>query len=300
MKFGLLLPNFGAVANGESIAASARLAEALGFDSVWTTDHVLMPADMPEPYGNLIESLVALTIAATATESVQLGTSIIVMPQREPVLLAKQLAGIDVVSGGRLILGAGVGWLEREFNYLSADYAQRGPRFDEWLALMRALWNGDGAFRGESVTIDDVLFAPRPPRGAGTPVWIGGNSAHAIRRAATLAQGWHPVGLSAAELGAGLAELRRLSNGRAVTASLRSNIELLAPGESARGYSAPGHVPRGGASEVVAELKAYQEAGLEYAVIWLFHKSWDELEAKINLFAEEVLPNLKTSGARRS
>ncbi|MCY4540227.1 MAG: TIGR03619 family F420-dependent LLM class oxidoreductase, partial [Chloroflexi bacterium] len=198
MKFGLLLPNFGASASGDSIAASARLAEALGFDSIWTTDHVLMPADMPEPYGNLIESLVALTIAATATERVGLGTSIIVMPQREPVLLAKQLAGIDVVSGGRLILGAGVGWLEQEFNYLGADYENRGARFDEWLALTRALWSGDGAFTGESKRIVDALFAPQPPRGRRTPVWIGGNSSHAISRAATLADGWHPVGLTAA------------------------------------------------------------------------------------------------------
>ena len=293
MKFGLLLPNFGAIASGETIAASARLAEARGFDSVWTTDHVLMPADMPEPYGNLIESLVALTIAATATDVVQLGTSIIVMPQREPVLLAKQLAGIDVVSGGRLILGAGVGWLEQEFNYLGADYAMRGARFDEWLALMRALWNGDGAFSGESKTIEDALFAPRPRRGRQTPVWIGGNSSYAISRAAEIADGWHPVGLTPAELSAGLAELRALAKGRAVTASLRSNIELLAEGEAARGFSAPGHVPRGTASEVVAELKAYQDAGLEYAVIWLFHESWDELEAKIDLFAEEVLPTFQ-------
>ena len=293
MKFGLLLPNFGAIAGGQTIAASARLAEALGFDSVWTTDHVLMPASMPDPYGNLIESLVALTIAATATERVQLGTSIIVMPQREPVLLAKQLAGIDVISGGRLILGAGVGWLEQEFNYLGADYENRGARFDEWLALMRALWSGDGAFKGESKAVDDALFAPQPLRGRETPVWIGGNSSMAIARAATNAQGWHPVGLTPAELSDGLAELRALTNGRAVTASVRTNIELLAEGEAAGGYSAPGHVPRGTASEVTAELKAYQDAGLEYAVIWLFHQSWDELEAKINLFAKDVLPNFQ-------
>ena len=293
MKFGLLLPNFGAIAGGQTIAASARLAEALGFDSVWTTDHVLMPASMPDPYGNLIESLVALTIAATATERVQLGTSIIVMPQREPVLLAKQLAGIDVISSGRLILGAGVGWLEQEFNYLGADYENRGARFDEWLALLRAFWNGDGAFQGESKTISDALFAPPPLRGRETPVWIGGNSSMAIARAATNAQGWHPVGLTPAELSDGLAELRALTNGRAVTASVRTNIELLAKGEPAQGYSAPGHIPRGTASEVTAELKAYQDAGLEYAVIWLFHQSWDELEMKINLFAKDVLPNFQ-------
>ena len=115
MKFGLILPNFGGIAGADAIRQSATLAEALGFDSVWTTDHVLMPASMPEPYGNLVESLVALTVAATVTQRVKLGTSIIVTPQREPALLAKQLASIDAISAGRLILGAGVGWLEQEF-----------------------------------------------------------------------------------------------------------------------------------------------------------------------------------------
>lgn len=290
MKFGLLLPNFGAIASADTIAEGARLAEECGFDSVWTTDHVLMPADMPDPYGILIESLIALTIAATATSKVQLGTSIIVMPQREPVLLSKQLAAIDVASGGRLILGAGVGWLEQEFNYLGADYDNRGARFDEWLALMRALWNGEGAFRGESKSIEDALFAPLPSRRDKTPVWIGGNSPLAIRRAASNAAGWHPVGMTPAELAAGLADLRSQSNGRPVTVSLRTNIELLADGEAAKGYSAPGHVPRGAADQIVAELRAYQESGLEYAVVWLFHESWDELQTKIRQFAEEVIP----------
>ena len=290
MKFGLLLPNFGAIASADTIAEGARLAEECGFDSVWTTDHVLMPADMPDPYGILIESLIALTIAATATSKVQLGTSIIVMPQREPVLLSKQLAAIDVASGGRLILGAGVGWLEQEFNYLGADYDNRGARFDEWLALMRALWNGEGAFRGESKSIEDALFAPLPSRRDKTPVWIGGNSPLAIRRAASNAAGWHPVGMTPAELAAGLADLRSQSNGRPVTVSLRTNIELLADGEAAKGYSAPGHVPRGTADQIVAELRAYQESGLEYAVVWLFHESWDELQTKIRQFAEEVIP----------
>ena len=293
MKFGLLIPNFGAAAAGETIAASARLAEELGFDSVWTTDHVLMPAEMPEPYGNLIESLTALTIAATATSKVRLGTSIIVTTQREPVLLAKQLAGIDAISGGRVILGAGVGWLEQEFNYLGAEYENRGRRFDEGLALMRALWRGEGSFRGQFRTIENALFAPLPVAGDRLPVWIGGNSRLAIRRAASVADGWHPVGLTPSELATGLADLRDAANGRPVTASLRTNIELLDEGESAKGYAAPGHVLRGTASEIAAELKAYQNTGLEYAVLWLFHESWDDLEGKVRLFASEVMPNFR-------
>ena len=252
-----------------------------------------MPSSMPDPYGNLVESLIALGIAATVTERVQLGTSIIVTPQREPVLLAKQLASIDAVSGGRLILGAGVGWLEQEFDYLNANYENRGARFDEGLALARALWAGEGSFRGQFTTIEDALFSPFPAAGGDLPIWIGGNSAHAIRRAATIADGWHPVGMTPAELAQGLDQLRSLTNGRAVTASLRTNIELLAAGETAKGYAAPGHIPRGTAAEITSELRAYQDAGLEHIVLWLFHESWGELEARIRLFAAEVMPNFR-------
>lgn len=293
MKFGFILPNFGAIASGDAIRRCAALAEELGFDSIWTTDHVLMPASMPEPYGNLVESLVALTVAATVTQRVQLGTSIVVTPQREPVLLAKQLASIDAISGGRLILGAGVGWLEQEFNYLNADYENRGARFDEGLALTRALWGGEGTFSGEHTSIDDALFSPYPAKGSDLPIWIGGNSSRAIRRAAMIADGWHPVGLTPAELAEGVAELRALGDGRAVTVSLRTNIELLAAGETSRGYQAPGHAPRGSAAEITSELRAYQDAGVEHVVLWLFHESWDELERSVKMFAAEVMPNFR-------
>src|SRR5262249_37565967 len=137
MKFGLLLPNYGPTASPEIITSSARLAEDVGFDSVWTTDHVLVPKEQAVPYGNLLESLIALTIAASATSRIRLGTSIIVMPQREPVLLAKQLAALDLMSGGRLILGIGSGWMEPEFRYLNADFKQRGKIFEESLQAMR-------------------------------------------------------------------------------------------------------------------------------------------------------------------
>lgn len=293
MKFGLILPNFGAIAGGDTIRQSALLAEELGYDSVWTTDHVLMPSSMPEPYGNLVESLIALSVAASVTERVQLGTSIIVTPQREPVLLAKQLASIDAVSGGRLILGAGVGWLEQEFAYLNANFENRGARFDEGLALSRTLWSGQGRFRGEFTTIEEALFSPFPAKGGDLPIWIGGNSDLAIRRAATMADGWHPVGLTPAELAGGLAQLRSLANGRSVTRSLRTNIELLAAGDTAKGYQAPGHVPRGTAAEITAELRAYQDAGLEYVALWLFHETWDELESRIRQFAAEVIPSFQ-------
>ena len=295
MKFGLLLPNYGAIANRETISRSASLAEELGYDSVWTTDHVLVPTSMAEPYGSLIESLIALTVAAAATEQVRLGTSIIVTPQREPVLLAKQLAAIDVISGGRLILGAGVGWLEQEFNFLGADYRRRGERFDEGLALMRTLWRGEGEFHGQFTAVEDALFAPTPLKRDRVPVWIGGNSRHAIRRAAASADGWHPVGLTPEELADGAAQLRSLTEGRPVAVTLRTNIELLAEDGSGgqQDWKAPGHQLCGTAAELCQHLADYQQAGLEYVVLWLFHKTWDEFESRLRRFAEQVMPNFR-------
>ena len=150
-----------------------------------------MPASMPDPYGNLVESLVALTAAAAVTKRVKLGTSIIVTPQREPVLLAKQLASIDAISGGRLILGAGVGWLEQEFDYLNADYANRGARFDEGLALARALWAGKGSFRGQfSVTSTMRFSRPIPLMAA---ICRSGSAATARTRSAAR-QRWPMAG----------------------------------------------------------------------------------------------------------
>src|SRR5436190_7599364 len=115
MQFGVALPHFSRLASREAIVQTAREAERLGYGSIWTTDHVLMAADQPEPYGTILEAIVTLTYVAAVTERIRLGTSVIVLPQREPVLVAKQAATLDVLSNGRLIIGFGAGWNEREF-----------------------------------------------------------------------------------------------------------------------------------------------------------------------------------------
>lgn len=295
MKFGLLLPNYGSIASAETIARSAQLGEALGFDSVWTTDHVLVPSRLREPYGNLVESLIALTLAAAVTKRVELGTSIIVSPQREPVLLAKQAAAIDVISGGRLIFGIGVGWVEQEFQYMGADFARRGARLDDGLAAMRALWRGDTEYRGAFTTFEDALFAPLPLKRDGLPVWIGGNNDKALQRAATSAQGWHPVGLSPAEVADGAAKLRALAGNRQVTMTLRTNVDLLPENYSGspRQRNAPGQILQGSPADVRASLVQYRDAGLEYVVVWLFHDTWEEYESSVTRFAEHVIPALR-------
>jgi probable F420-dependent oxidoreductase len=295
MKFGLLLPNYGPTASKEMIEQSARLAEVLGFDSVWTTDHVLVPTTNADPYGILLESLIALTLAATVTSRVQLGTSIIVTPQREPVLLAKQLAALDVLSGGRLVLGAGVGWMEKEFQFLGADFAQRGEIFDEGLQVLRTLWKGEQQFQGIFTTFAEALFAPLPLKRDQLPIWIGGNSQNAIRRAATLADAWHPVGLTPTELSSGAAQLRALAAGRQVMVTLRTNVELLDEDglDSQQNFAAPGQILRGTPDEIGQILIEYREAELEYAVIWFFHTNWDDLKSRVVQFADKVMPLLK-------
>ena len=187
---------------------------------------------------------------------------------------------------------ASAGW-SRSSPISTRTTTTRGARFDEGLSLARALWGGKGSFSGDYTTIDEALFSPYPVRGSDLPIWIGGNSAHAIRRAATIADGWHPVGLTPAELEEGVAELGALRGGRAVTVSLRTNIELLAAGETSRGYQAPGHAPRGSAADITGELRAFEDAGLEHAVLWLFHESWNELENRVKSFAAEVMPNFR-------
>jgi alkanesulfonate monooxygenase SsuD/methylene tetrahydromethanopterin reductase-like flavin-dependent oxidoreductase (luciferase family) len=161
MKFGFCLPNYGGKIRPEDMIESAILAERTGFDSVWATDHIIVPTKFTQPYGDLVEPLVTLSYIAAKTDTVRLGSSIIVVPQRNPILVAKQVASLDRLSRGRVILGTGVGWLEEEFRYLNADFKRRGKFFDESIQLMRALWKDElvslsiGFFK-----LRDAVFLP--------------------------------------------------------------------------------------------------------------------------------------------
>ena len=299
MQFGVLLPNYGPTASLATLAQSARYAEELGFDSVWTTDHVLVHREQTIPYGNLIESLMALSIAATVTSKVKLGTSVIVVPQREPVLLAKQIAALDIMSGGRIIFGAGSGWMEREFQFLGADYTRRGKIFDESLQVMRALWKGQETFKGEFTSFEDAVFAPLPPQGANLPIWIGGNGKAGIDRAAKIGDAWHPVGIAPKELAEGAANLRAKAKaqGRQVMVAPRFNVSFSGAGgigeQMSEASLAQSHILRGGTEEMARDITELQQAGLDYLVLFFFHADWKELEKFLVTFAEKVMPAFK-------
>jgi probable F420-dependent oxidoreductase len=204
MKFGLHSVNLHTCAYPETAAKLGRAAEAAGFESLWVADHVVLPdppvAGRPmAPDMRLLEPIVALTFLAAHTSRIKLATGVIILPQRQAVVLAKQLASLDVLSNGRVIFGLGVGWCEPEMASTGASFKERGRIGDDYLAAMRALWTQPKpAHHGPYVSFAGVQAMPRPVQ-LPIPVVVGGRSAPAYRRAVTQGHGWYGFGLDVAE-----------------------------------------------------------------------------------------------------
>jgi probable F420-dependent oxidoreductase len=190
MKYGIHLPQFGS--RPEQIAQVARRAEQTGYTSVWVSDHILMPAAGGSlPALEIMEPVTVLAYAAAVTSTIRLGTSVLVLPYRNAIHLAKELATLDRLSSGRVIVGVGSGWLESEFRALGAPYERRGRYTDEAIRLMRELWaNPTPSVRGEFFNLEGMRFGPRPDAGR-IPIWVGGLSRRAMRRAVELGDGYH-------------------------------------------------------------------------------------------------------------
>ena len=190
---GIHLPQAGPAASGEAMRQAAVLAEELGYSDVWVSDHVAVPtgADYP-PSAYVFEPLVALTWVAAYTTRVGLGTTVLVLPMRNPLIVAKMVASLDHLSGGRVILGIAAGWLEAEFNALGVPFAERGQRTDEAIDIMRRVWTDDhitADYPVHNAHFVSMRTKPQPQRHL--PLWIGGHSDVALRRAITVGDGWH-------------------------------------------------------------------------------------------------------------
>ncbi len=204
MKFGLAFASSVGTAPGSALEICRR-AEQLGFDSVWGGEHVIVPSSIASPYPYtedgempgepetaIPDPLIWLAYVAAAAPTLQLGTCILIVPQRNPLILAKELATLDTLSGGRVELGLGVGWMQEEFRALGIPWERRGARNDEYVAAMRALWAGPEAeYHGDFVDFDPVTCSPRPVNG-NIPILVGGDTDVAIRRAARMADGYFP------------------------------------------------------------------------------------------------------------
>ena len=214
MKFGLRYCNTGPYVDPRAAVALAQAAEAAGFESLWTVEHTIVPAGYAsrypyDPSGKMAggrndiplpDPLIWMAYIAAATSRIKLATGIMILPQHNPVIAAKQIATLDHLAGGRILLGIGVGWLEEEFAALGVPFAQRGARTDEYVAAMRELWSAERpTFRGRFVAFDGAYCRPQPVAKA-VPIIIGGHSEAAARRAGRLGDGFFPARGAPAEL----------------------------------------------------------------------------------------------------
>lgn len=283
IRVGLCLPNIHATLAGpETLVEAAGRAEAHGFDSVWVNDHVVVPtvelgeaADRQTQYldrrsQQVLEPVVLLSYLAACTQRIALGTSVFVLALRNPVIAAKQVATLDVLSGGRAILGVGVGWVEAEFRALGVPWHQRGRRTDDGLRIARALWSADGAegtIAGHE--LDGIEFNPRPAQQPRPPIWIGGRTDVGARRAARSGDAWHPSHLTLAELAGARARLDELcaEEGRGPAEVALTTRRRVVPGVAPSPED--GAVLAGDAHRMAEELDAMEAAGVSHVLLEL-------------------------------
>jgi probable F420-dependent oxidoreductase len=298
MRFGIWLPNCRHLATPEIIRHAAVRAEALGYDSVWVSDHVVVPRANVGNFGETIfDPLVTLAVVAGATSRVRLGTTVLIVPYRQAVVTAKMVSSLDALSGGRVVLGVGAGWVAAESAMLGVPFAERGPMTDEYLHAMRELWTSPSpSFAGKYVRFHDLHFEPRPIQKPHPPIWVGGHSRAALRRTVDLGAAWHPINRTPEELRAGVAELARLSRarGRATppALTLRNDVRVLRSGESAPPSAHAGRVVAGEPAALVEQIAELAACGVEELVLELLAADGRELDEQMAAFAERVRPRL--------
>jgi probable F420-dependent oxidoreductase len=287
MDFGVALPNFSEGAAPEGVDAAAETAERLGWASVWTTDHVLVDRASARDYGQMLEALATLAWVAGRHERIRIGTSVIVVPLRNAVLLARELATLDALSGGRLTCGVGVGWNEREFSNVGAAdrFHRRGAYLDEAIRLWRHLWSGSTEpFRGRFHSFEDFAFEPQPPQGADLPIWVGGRAEPALRRAGALGDAYQSTRTSPQQYAVyvPVVQAAAAAAGRPTPAlAARVNVRF-GPAES-REYSMAG-TPE----QMVEEVEGFAELGVSTLVLAFGTTDPEEMRARMERFERAV------------
>ena len=311
IEFGLDVGVYGRLATPGEVLKRALLAEDEGFHSVWLADHIVFPATVAPKYpysldGNfpapltdpLLEPIATMGVLVGATKRVKIGTAVLVMPLRNPVLLARMLATLDVFSNGRIILGAGVGWMAEEFAALNApDFAKRGAVSNEYLEIFAKLWaGGPVSHQGEFYQFDEVRCEPLPVQRPGPPIWVGGHSRAALRRAARYGDGWHPVGANAAvplppdEMAVLISELKQLTvaEGRdfdAMALSFKAPLydtAVAQPDGARRPFT-------GSNDQVIEDIHTYANLGIEELIFDIRSPSLSESLERMEHFAADIM-----------
>jgi probable F420-dependent oxidoreductase len=294
MKFGLSLSNNQGIEDVQQIVRLAVRAEELGLDSVWASDHVFNVSYVFERIGNrpYYDPLTILTYVAARTERIRLGTSVLVLPYHQPMRLAKTAATLDVMSGGRLVLGVGVGVIEQELNAMGSPYAERGAITDETIAILKRLWTEDEpSHQGKRYQFSGMKFSPKPLQKPHIPLLIGGVSRAAMRRAARLGNGWHPTAMPPDTLRAAMDALAEEAQaaGRSA-ADIPVSISLPVQGGRAGRYSL-GTEP----TEMVEKLQAFHRVGVDTVVISPSTGDAQAMAHSLEVLAQEVIPAVQSA-----
>ena len=312
MEYGFYLPSGGPAAQPDALASIAKQGDKLGFFCMVMPDHVVQPRSVESQYpysitGSLLKShetaveerleqVTTLAFLAGITEQIKLVTSVMIIPYRNPILTAKMLSTLDMLSKGRLILGAGVGWMEEEFELLDTEpFAERGAVTNEYLKAFIELWTSDNpTFEGKYVKFSDITFLPKPVQKPYPPIWIGGGSRPAIRRAAQIGDCWHPVGaipaapLEPEELAKHLVVLR--SDAEKVGRDPSTiQVSVKAPLYDANDHSGPRRRFTGTSDEVRQDVQTYADVGVTHLIFDFRAGSASQTEDRMAQFAEEVM-----------
>ena len=300
MRFGVTIPNNWGIADVKQVLAFGPLAEELGYASVWVMDHLFNNGYIRERLDNrpYYHPLATLSYLAATTQRVLLGTSVLVLPYHNPVALAKYTATLDQMSGGRVTLGVGVGAMPEEFAALGIPMAERGSRTDESIRLLKELWTREApSYHSRRWRFSDLRFSPKPAQQPHIPLWIGGASPGAQRRAARLGDGWHPSGLTPEEYAAGRQQVRDLAqaagrNPDSLTMSARVEVDAAA-GRASPQAADRARISGADFSQAARTIAAYRNAGVEHLTLALNTGDVARIRELMESFAETVLPQFQ-------
>ena len=314
MQYGLTLPGRGPLATADNLAMLTRRGEELGYDMVLAGDHIVVPKNIDSTYpytedgtfpgaasGEYLEQLTLLAFLAGQTQRIRLVTSVIIVPHRNPLVAAKALATLDVLSKGRLTVGIGVGWMREEFAALGLPpFAERGAVTDEYVQAFKELWSRDNpTFTGKYCQFSNITFLPKPIQKPHPPIWVGGESRRAMRRTAQLADGWYPIGSNPQhpmrepeQLAAGIERLAAYAreagrNPTAIDIIYRTHDYQLGPARLTAGKR---HPFTGSAAAIADDIRQYEAMGVKYLVLDFARSSrtFDDMLQHMEAFATQV------------
>jgi probable F420-dependent oxidoreductase len=300
MKIGICVPHYGRPIEVRRILEVVRRAEERGLDSVWVTDHVIVPRDMEIIYrDHMLDPLAVLPWLAGVTRRISLGTSVVILPYRSPIPVAKLLASVDVLSGGRLIFGAAIGWMEGEFAALGVPFRERASRTDEALELIRTIWTQEyPEIQTKRYRLQGLKASPTPLQKPRPPILIGGGSEGAFRRVARFGDGWHATATNHDAFRQGQVAVDRYWKefGRQGTPLWTLRLPILVEGihqpavdmRWLRGRT----TIQGSVSKVIEQLQGFQSLGCSHVALDVAYSTFPAVLETIDILAQEVRPRL--------